>query len=196
MKSTTFALTLSLLLMNSTTIATETDKDPMIEAKIATYRATIKDFGGALKAKLVEALKSKGAIAALEVCYAEAPKIATEKSEASGITIGRTSLKPRNADNAPDHWEVAVLNVFEERKAQGEDPAKLEFYEVLENEGQKQLRYMKAIPTDASCLTCHGGEITPEIQAKLQELYPNDQAVGFKQGDIRGAFSLKQTLPE
>lgn len=196
MKPTTVALTLSVLFMNSAIIAAETAKDPEIKAKIATYRATIKDFGGSLKAKLVEAMKANGPISALEVCHTDAPIIAAEKSEAAGITIGRTSLKPRNANNAPDHWEVAVLNVFEERKAQGEDPAKLEFYEVLENEGQKQLRYMKAIPTAAPCLTCHGAEIKPEIQAKLQELYPDDQAVGFKEGDIRGAFTLKETLPE
>lgn len=196
MKRVTVAFALSTLFISTTILAEEMTTDPEIEAKVATYRTSIKDFGGALKAKLVETLKAKGPIAALEVCNIDAPKITTEKSEAAGISLGRTSLKPRNANNAPDHWEVAVLNVFEERKAQGEDPAKLEFYEVLENEGQKQLRYMKAIPTDTPCLACHGTEIAPEIQTKVKELYPSDQAIGFKQGDIRGAFTVTEILVE
>jgi hypothetical protein len=53
---------------------------------------------------------------------------------------------------------------------------------------------MKAIPTKIVCLKCHGSEIDPKIVAKLDELYPEDKAVGYKQGDIRGAFYV--TMPK
>jgi hypothetical protein len=32
------------------------------------------------------------------------------------------------------------------------------------------------------------------VKAKLAELYPKDRATGFKEGDIRGAFTLTKTL--
>ncbi|MGM0774574.1 MAG: c-type heme family protein, partial [Pseudomonadota bacterium] len=37
-------------------------------------------------------------------------------------------------------------------------------------------------------LGCHGKSIDPEVKAKLDELYPEDQATGFSEGDLRGAF--------
>jgi hypothetical protein len=40
------------------------------------------------------------------------------------------------------------------------------------------------------CLGCHGKNIAPEVQAKLDELYPEDQATGFSEGDLRGAFVI------
>jgi hypothetical protein len=53
---------------------------------------------------------------------------------------------------------------------------------------------MKAIPTAELCLTCHGEALDPELQATLDELYPADKARGFKEGDIRGAFTLSRPL--
>jgi hypothetical protein len=53
---------------------------------------------------------------------------------------------------------------------------------------------MKAIPTGAVCLACHGETIAPPIAAKINELYPQDQATGFREGDLRGAFVVTKTL--
>lgn len=55
---------------------------------------------------------------------------------------------------------------------------------------------MKAIPTAALCVKCHGESIEAEVEAKLKELYPNDQARGFKEGDLRGAFTLAAPVPD
>jgi mono/diheme cytochrome c family protein len=40
------------------------------------------------------------------------------------------------------------------------------------------------------CAACHGTNIAPGVQAKLAELYPNDQATGFKPGELRGAILI------
>ena len=54
---------------------------------------------------------------------------------------------------------------------------------------------MKAIPTAAEpCLTCHGSSLQPELKAEILRLYPNDQATGFKPGELRGAFTVTQKL--
>nr|VFK10650.1 MAG: Protein of unknown function (DUF3365) [Candidatus Kentron sp. LPFa]VFK26753.1 MAG: Protein of unknown function (DUF3365) [Candidatus Kentron sp. LPFa] len=64
----------------------------------------------------------------------------------------------------------------------------------MEKDGVRVFRYMKAIPTLEVCILCHGASLSPDVVAKLDELYPEDQARGFKVGDIRGAFSFMQPL--
>ena len=44
------------------------------------------------------------------------------------------------------------------------------------------------------CLICHGDNIDSTISTKLNELYPNDKAVGYKAGEIRGAFTITQPM--
>ena len=103
-------------------------------------------------------------------------------------------MKLRNPNNEPDAWELKVLNQFEARKAAGESPDAIAFGEVVEMDGKKQFRFMKAIGTADLCLSCHGSDIKPDVAAKLDGFYPNDQARGFSKGDIRGAFTLKKEL--
>jgi hypothetical protein len=68
------------------------------------------------------------------------------------------------------------------------------YAEVVEKDGSKQFRFMKAIPTGEVCLACHGSSIAPAIAATLDEAYPDDQARGYKLGDVRGAFTLSKPL--
>lgn len=158
-------------------------------------RAVIKQFFGELKGQLVAAMKSGGPGKAITVCNTMAPSIAKKHSKANNWQVARTSLKPRNADNAPDAWEKGVLEQFEARKAAGEDIKKMEHFEVVEADGKKSFRYMKAIPTaEKPCLACHGGNIKPEVASQLDAKYPNDQARGYKAGDIRGAFTIIQPM--
>ncbi|MBC8270351.1 MAG: DUF3365 domain-containing protein, partial [Rhodospirillaceae bacterium] len=165
------------------------------EARIMASRAVIKDFFGSLKGELVDALTNGGPVNAIGVCNTQAPAIADAHSKAKGWGIARTSLKLRNQANAPDEWETPVLNDFEARKAKGEDTSKMEFAEVVETGGKKEFRYMKAIPTDEKpCLACHGGNISEEVAAKLDDLYPQDKARGYNAGDIRGAFTIRQPM--
>jgi hypothetical protein len=162
--------------------------------RAAKSREAIKEFAGGLQNALQSAMKEGGPVKAIEACNKVAPGIAADISKKNNWDVGRTSLKVRNTGNAPDAWENAVLEKFEQRKAAGEDPAKIEHFEVVTEGGKKQFRYMKAIPTAEVCTKCHGTEIDPAVGAKLKELYPNDQATGFKVGDLRGAFSIVQPM--
>lgn len=167
-----------------------------LDQRTAASRAAVKSFMGALKGELVAAIKAGGPVNAIEVCHTAAPAIAANVSGESGWRVARTSLKLRNPKNAPDGWEKAVLIKFEQRRAAGENPAKMEFSEVVESGGAKTFRYMKAIPTAAKpCLACHGEKLAPGVADALDKLYPADQARGFKAGDIRGAFTISQPMP-
>ena len=162
--------------------------------RAAASKAAIAAFAGELKAELQSAMKAGGPVKAIAVCNERAPGIAARHSAARDLTLGRTSLKIRNPENAPDAWERAVLEDFERRRDAGEDSATLVRYEVVERGGRREFRLMKAIPTAEVCLACHGATIAPEVAARLDALYPGDRARGFAVGDLRGAFTVRQPM--
>ncbi len=165
------------------------------DERAAESRAVIKAFAGELQAALKGAIQSGGPLEAIAVCNEKAPAIAARHGDAKNWEVGRTSLKYRNPGNAPDEWETSVLRSFEQRKAAGEDIKSMDYAEFVELDGKEVFRYMKAIPTGEVCLNCHGGDnVKPEVEARLAEFYPDDQARGYSIGDIRGAFSIAQPV--
>ncbi len=165
-----------------------------LERRSAESRAVVMDFMQTLKGELQAAMKTGGPVNAIQVCNKRAPEIAAGFSEQKGWIVARTSLKYRNSDNAPDAWERTVLEQFEDRKANGEDPKQMAYAEVVEVDGVKKFRFMKAIPTGPVCVACHGETIDAAVEARIQELYPEDLARGYNAGDIRGAFTITQPL--
>ncbi|AAZ26164.1 Tll0287-like domain-containing protein [Colwellia psychrerythraea] len=157
-------------------------------------RSLVKSFGSDLKHVLKTSMKSGGPIKALAQCNIQAGPIAEKNSSSSGWDIGRTSLKVRNEKNTPDEWEMKTLRQFEQRKAAGENLKTMEYAETVKEGDKLVYRYMKPIPTAGLCVTCHGSDVAEEITTKVKSLYPNDQATGFKVGDIRGAFTLQKIM--
>ena len=51
-----------------------------------------------------------------------------------------------------------------------------------------KIRFHLAAIVVALCLTCHGESLQPEIATRINESYPEDEAAGFKTGDLRGVF--------
>lgn len=185
------AVALSLLSAQMPALASA--DDPLTEEA----KGLIKEFASQLQSELKSAIEAHGPVKAIAVCKERAPAIAAELSESSGWEIGRTSLKVRNAAlNTPDEWETKVLMEFEHRLAAGEPVDRLSYSEVVEGEDGQVFRFMKAIPTQELCLACHGDHVSEPVLKALAEHYPQDQARGFKVGDIRGAFSLAKPLGE
>ncbi|MCU7930642.1 MAG: DUF3365 domain-containing protein [Candidatus Thiodiazotropha sp. (ex Codakia rugifera)] len=168
--------------------------DQAMQAHIEEGKGVIKAFFGDLKGELVKGMKKGGPVSTIATCNTVAPSLAEAHTQMSGWEVGRTSLKVRNPDNAPDAWELSALKEFEDRKVAGEDPMKLVKAEMVEEKGHKIFRMMKAIPTAEVCTKCHGDTLAAPVAAKLDELYPADQARGYKVGDLRGAFTLKKPL--
>ena len=129
-------------------------------------------------------------MAAINVCYLRAPEIAAQLSQASGARVGRTALRVRNPSNAPDDLERSVLEQFATDLGSGPIDRPLEAVFEIRRGDAVERRYMRAIPTDALCLTCHGKTIAPELAAAIARDYPKDQATGFEQGQLRGAFTV------
>lgn len=182
------------LFLTSLLIGGGLQADEAMQANIDEGKGVIKAYFGDLKGELTKGMKENGPVPTISTCNTVAPNLSEAHSQMSGWSVGRTSLKVRNPENRADAWEEAVLNEFESRKAAGEDPMKLIKAEVVEEQGRKVFRMMKAIPTAEVCTKCHGTEIAEPVSAKLKELYPEDQALGYKPGDLRGAFTLKKPL--
>lgn len=158
------------------------------EVAINEAKATTKAFGGALKSELIAAMQAGGPVNALNVCNAEAMPITAAIAEEKNADVFRVSLKNRNPDNVPNDWQSKVLKDFDARAANGEDIATMASVEIIEDNDKTQLRFMKALPTEGACLACHGGQIGTDVQAKLNELYPEDKATGYSLGEVRGAI--------
>lgn len=146
----------------------------------------VKQFAGQLKPKLKAAIQSGGFEHAINVCAKEAPAIAKQLSDETGWSVKRVSLKPRNPNAAPNHFERKVLTAFDARQKLGE-PAEQLVYSAKDHDG---FYYMKALPVKALCLNCHGTNLSPNISQAIAKHYPNDAATGYTLGEIRGAFSL------
>lgn len=158
-------------------------------------KALMQAFGGKLKSELLAAIEEGGPPNAIEVCNIRAPEIAEEVSAGSGWEVARSSHLLRNPDNAPDTYTAEAIEAFLEAEAAGTPADDLVRAEIVEEDGDRAFRMVRAIPTAKLCLACHGGpEVSPETEAKLAELYPEDEARGFDVGDMRGVFTLKKPL--
>ena len=132
-----------------------------------------------LKGALERAL-ADGPAAAVDVCQLEAPRI-TAASAAPGIRVGRTSHRLRNPANAPAAWLQPLLDEYVKSW-----PA-LTTGRVVDL-GAEGVGYVEPIPMQPLCVTCHGNPVAPELLAHIRERYPDDRAVDFEVGDLRGLF--------
>jgi len=127
---------------------------------------------------------------AIGVCRHLAPEIEDQIEKETGWQIRRIGLRVRNLKNQPDALERGIMMSFEVRAMAGQGPEMLRSTSLLDRDGVQTVHFMQAIPTFDTCLACHGKQIAPEVTTAINELYPQDQAVGYEVGDIRGAFSL------
>ena len=175
----------ALLLCSSTAPTLAAD-----DAELNASRAAAGELLKVLKGEMEKALQSGGPINAIHFCNENAQKLTQEIAAKHGVDVSRTSLRIRNPKNQADAWETAVLKAFNDRRAAGEAAKDLEYFEVVDTNGSKTFRYMKAIPLFGPCYNCHGAG-KPNPTSEIARLYPNDQAIGFEVGDVRGAFTVQ-----
>ena len=138
----------------------------------------LKPFKMQLKDALVEGMQS-GPVNAVNVCNVRAPEIGDEVT-GSDVTMGRTSHRLRNPDNAPRPWIEPLLASYLANPA--------ETGSMLVEIGPDRIGYVEPIYIGSVCLVCHGTEIPDDVTRRLTDLYPEDKATGFREGDLRGLF--------
>ena len=174
------ALTISLLAVLVIPVAYA--EDP----RLAESRQIVADLQKQLGGRLVSAMEAGGPVEAISVCNEHAPGIAGAMSKQSGAEVSRTALKLRNPGNAPDEAKIQIMKEFSSTLASGGKAP--EHFQVYAEGGAL---YMKAIVLQEKCLGCHGSQLAPEVTDTIAQHYPEDQATGFKVGDLRGAFVVQ-----
>ena len=160
-------------------------------------RALASQLTQQLGAALKKELAATGPGGAIAVCRDLAPAVAGELSKKSGSRVARVSLNTRNPLlGSPDAWEQQVLAEFDRRTAAGENVDSLEYSETTDEPRGRYFRYMKALPVQPLCLSCHGGSehIPDQVKARLASEYPHDQAIGYVLGQVRGAVTIKHPI--
>lgn len=166
------------------------------DALVADTRKVAMGIPPKLLAMLQAEIEKGNFSGAIGACSDKAPKMAAAASQSTGWAIRRVSLKNRNPQATPDAWEKAALDDFDRRAMAGESPATLEKVEFVKEGDTRTLRYIKALPTQSLCLNCHGtsDNMAPEVKAQIAKTYPDDRAVGYREGQIRGALTVKRPL--
>jgi hypothetical protein len=103
-----------------------------------------------------------------------------DASEVAGATVGRTSGRLRNPRNAPPAWARSYVADTDGRKA-AEVPAAA--FDLGDRVG-----LLRPVEVRRRCLACHAApeRLEAGTRAWLARAYPEDRALGYALGDLRG----------
>lgn len=151
----------------------------------------VDQFSRRLRSELMDALAKGDAASAIAVCSEKAPALAMEMS-GEGWSIRRLSMRQRNPNNYPVSTDAAF---YQQLTAD----SSLTYLATWKSEFQRRTyNYYKPIYMQSMCKSCHGKteEMDPAVVAQLAKLYPDDRAVGFEDGDLRGIFAVVAQWPD
>lgn len=173
--------------------------DGVDEAAMQSTRNMVSELLSQLGQQLTSTMSAEGPEAAVSVCKQASPAIAKTLSAKHGAQMTRVGTRVRNpAMGTPNHWQKDALAQFEARLSQGEPPAAMEYWKVVDSgQGKRELHYAKPIMVQPMCVTCHGSasEIPASLAEKIRSEYPQDQATGYSVGKLRGAVVVSRPLP-
>jgi hypothetical protein len=198
MRSGLILILVGVFIFHPLTIPTEAQdsvRDDGTQQALTEARQVAIELAEKVRGLLLQEIEKGGMVGAVRICSELAQQITLEFNARTGHDVRRVSLKYRNPKNIPDAYELRKLEEFAllNRRKELAD----EYFEVVEEQNKKYLRYMKPLVVLPLCTTCHGPKenIPPEIKSILAERYPDDRATGFLVGDLRGAISVKVGLP-
>lgn len=159
--------------------------------------AVASDLMKSLKQELQNALGEGDFAGAVETCKGKAMPLTEEilQSNFRILDLKRVTTRPRNPENAPDRIELAALDYFRSRIENGQDlpPS---YIQKATSGSEVWFNFYKPVYTAGLCLTCHGepDRMSEDVLTTIDELYPNDKATGYRNGDFRGLIkvSLKE----
>lgn len=138
-----------------------------------------------LRSELLKAIGSYGMEGAITFCKENALLITD--IYADSVVIKRAAMRYRNPANQSDSLESVVMEEMERQLVSGRPTVK-----VIRS-SSSDIHFFKPILLQAMCLNCHGTpgkQIQTPTLARIQQLYPDDRAVNFKEGDLRGVWHI------
>gem|GEM_PF-536560 len=135
-----------------------------------------------MKPMVVESLKvDKSGVEGVILCSQKAQEMTKNYNESlkDGWSVRRTAIKYRNPENRPDRVDLAVM---EKIIKDGN------FSKPLITDVNSTHRVYIPLVTKKPCLACHGDKIDSKTKEEITKRYPEDLAVGFKEGQFRGVI--------
>lgn len=142
-----------------------------------------------LSEKLKNQMALGGFEGAVSFCNVHALPITDSLQSAFHVSIKRTSDKIRNPKNQPTELETKQISFYQEKIKKEEDLSPR-----LELIGNKVAFYAPIILEKPLCLACHGtpgSSISDTNYSFIKQYYPEDKAINYSLGDLRGIWSLE-----
>lgn len=147
-------------------------------------KATFDGLSGNLK----EALQKGGVKQAVEYCNIVALSLTDSLAKKHDAKIKRTSSKLRNPKNEPSPDEIDIFTKYQKSL-----DSKLDINPLVIHWDDGYVKYFHPIYINELCLKCHGTpgkEINDENLSLISSLYPEDQATGYEENELRGLWSV------
>lgn len=174
----------SLFFISSLLMAEPLTQEQMIQKGTEVSSALVQKLGGELKTQM----QSGGPIAALHFCSQNALSLTEQIAKESGTSIKRVSTQNRNPVNAATPEEKTLLSQWQTMIKNGEA---LPPYKLTKRSDGQTAYYKPILINNEACLKCHGDIAVDSPLAKaIKETYPEDQATGYKMGDLRGMITV------
>lgn len=150
---------------------------------------TSESLNSILKQKLKDAKRETDMKGMMKFCIKDSMKTIEEfnKTLASNISIKRVSLNSRNDKSKAEDDEKKILEAFELiQKSDAYLPEKV--VQISSDDLYKV--YVPIQMKSRECKKCHGLEnkVDDESKKRFFEVYKNKNGLGYKSGDVRGAY--------
>ncbi len=142
-----------------------------------------------LSGELMTAMGEKGFEGALEYCNLNALSLTDSVAELHGARVARLAERYRNPENAlVDSLDMEVYKKYLQMSGDRLDESS-KIYRTADN----SVLYYRPIVLQGQCVVCHGPKSTigEDHYESIKSIYPEDKAIGFKPGDLRGMWRVE-----
>lgn len=156
---------------------------------VESAREAAQDAFNSLSTELAAAIAEGGPVHAIPVCSSKAGGLIQQVADRRQIKLIRLTDKPRNPKHLAKDADARAIDLFRTTLGQGGKPTPM-----VESSADQSLVVRIPITVSAPlCLQCHGreSEVSPETLAAIRQLYPDDKALGYQLGDLRGIWRIR-----
>ncbi|WPP49291.1 c-type heme family protein [Catalinimonas niigatensis] len=142
---------------------------------------------------LMASIQREGTEQAVAFCNTRAYPLTDSMAQRLRVHLKRVTDQTRNPDNAASAEELQYIQAGKAALARGESAAP----QLQEIKGRMVAYY--PILTNSMCMQCHGdpaSQIDPATLKKINSLYPNDQATGYTENQLRGIWVVEMDQEE
>jgi hypothetical protein len=164
-------------------------------ADLTAARQAVLLLDAGIRTQLLDRLDRNDDPAAVYTAYRDTVRAMTSDiAKKAGVDLKRVADRVRNPANAADDWERKQLAIFQYWLDAGLDEHTLEISEIVSEGKTKYFRWMRPIAMQETCMTCHGDAISDRLLGLLVHDYPDDEATGYFEGELAGAYSVKRVI--